>query len=97
MLRISNLTTHPLEARLKLEGQIAAEWVFELERVCRELMAKYPVVRLDFQEVTYIDSAAARMLKRLPTEKLSLINCSSLISEVLNPAPCRTSVAPPEI
>jgi anti-anti-sigma regulatory factor len=83
MLRITSLSADSTEVTLKLEGQIAAEWVIELERVCRELLVRYPVVRLDFQQVTFIDSSGARMFKRLPADRLNIVNCSTLIGEVL--------------
>ena len=87
MLRITNLSADSVEATLKLEGQIVAEWVIELDRVCRELLVRYPVVRLDFQEVTFIDPAAARMFRKLPADRLNIVNCSMLIGEVLEIAP----------
>ncbi len=82
MLRLTR-TTHPQETVLKAEGQIVAEWVGLVERECLALADGGQRVVLDLGDVTYLDSRAVRLLRALSPERVSIINCSPLVEELL--------------
>lgn len=86
MLRLTRLTQSAQrgsEIVLKAEGQIVAEWVPVLEAECRELLGTDQVVVLDLGAVSYLDTRAVGLLRRLTGGPLKLVNCSPLIEELL--------------
>ncbi len=84
MLRITEIAGSSSAVALKLEGQIIAEWVEELDRQCRTALAHYASVYIDFEEVTLVDRRGAAMLRALRGDRLRFVNCPPLISAVIN-------------
>ncbi len=70
---------------LKIEGQIASDWVEELESECLRQLQHQRTVSLDFAGVTFIDRGGITMLNRIATDNLTIINCSVLIRDLLMP------------
>jgi ABC-type transporter Mla MlaB component len=64
-LRITRKKSSRSRAMLVLEGKVAAEWVALLERECSELLRSGLAVRLDLADVTFVDRAGVRTLRRL--------------------------------
>ncbi len=83
MLRLTRTTRSPEGAVLKAEGKIVAEWVSVLEQECLELAARDHQVVLDLGEVSYLDSRAVRLIRRLTAGPVSIVNCSPLVEELL--------------
>ncbi len=83
MLRITNVDESESRATLRVEGQIVSNWVAELERETKRLLQSERRVVLDFAGVKFIGSQGAEMVKRITTENLEIINCSSLIKDLL--------------
>lgn len=71
------------EVILVLEGQIVAEWVDLLEAECLELLGSHGKVLLDLANVSYLDGRAVRLLRRLATRSVNLINCPPLVEELV--------------
>ena len=69
---------------LKVEGQLVAEWVGEMEAECSRWMASGRKVLLDLADVTLLDDRGVRMLKRIILDGVGLVNCSALINGLLN-------------
>ena len=83
MLRISKLCENPSGLRLKLEGRIVSEWVSILEEQILECLKKTQKVLLDFSELRFVDKDGVEMLRRMPSEKIEIINCPGFIEEFL--------------
>jgi hypothetical protein len=64
-LRITRKKGSRSRATLVLEGNVAAEWVALWERVCSELLRSGLAVRVYLAEVTFVDRAGVRTLRRL--------------------------------
>ena len=84
MLRITKLSQRGTDVTLKLEGRLASDWVTELETQCRHLLAEGRRVRLDFEDVTFVDARGARALNELACEELKVVNCRVLVGELLH-------------
>ena len=83
MLRITKVIDDGSRITLRLEGQLAADWVAEFETECRVALAQHARVRLDFTDVTFVDRRGASALERLACDKLDIVNCPGLIRELL--------------
>lgn len=60
-----------------------SEWVAVLEKECRAWAEKGYGVLLDFCEVSFIDSRGVEAVKALEAEGVRIINCPSLIEDLL--------------
>ena len=83
MLRISKVYENPSGVKLKLEGRIGSEWVSILEEKILECLKKNKKLLLDFSELRFVDKHGLEMLKKLPSEKIEIINCPGFIEELL--------------
>ena len=83
MLRISETTNSQDHRVLLLEGKICRQWLDELRtEIDRSVKSGDPLI-LDFSRVTYIDEEGARLINRLPEEKVEKKNCSLFIRTML--------------
>ena len=82
MLKISRSSV-PRQVTLRLAGRLAGEWVGELKRECAVMHAEHGHVVLDFADVIFVDRAGSTLVRSLLDEGISLINCSSFITEQL--------------
>ena len=84
MLRITinALLNRPIT--LRLEGQIAEQYVDELETTVATVRQDGEPVVLDFAGVSFIDSGGLRVLRSLTN--VSLINASPFVTELLKGA-----------
>ena len=82
MLYITQQAESDAGITLKVEGRIVAAWVSILKRVCLASLEDQSLV-LDFSSVTFIDSPGVQMLRQLPPARASIINCPSLIENLL--------------
>jgi hypothetical protein len=83
VLRISKVYENPSGVKLKLEGRIVSEWVSILEEKILECLKKTKKVLLDFSELRFVDKHGVEMLRRMPSEKIEIINCPGFIEELL--------------
>jgi len=83
VLRISKVYENPSGLKLKLEGRIVSEWVSILEEQILECLKKTQKVLLDFSELRFVDKDGVEMLRRMPSEKIEIINCPGFIEEFL--------------
>jgi hypothetical protein len=91
MLRISRLKSNDGAAAIKIEGKLLEPWLEEVHRLFAAERNEL-VFRLDLSDLTYADTAGARLLKRLIAEGVEIQSCSPFIAELLhwNPKPSRT-------
>ena len=83
MLRVTKIAPNPAFPTLKVEGQIVSQWAAFLAGECAEVLALATRINLDLADVSYIDSNGAEMLRRLPSDRVTLVNCTPLIEELL--------------
>ena len=88
MLRITRVVDNTSKVTLKVEGQIASDWISVLELECLPVIRDNRELILDFPGVEFIDAEGVKMLNRLksltvPPERLQIINSSPLIKDLL--------------
>ena len=54
-----------------------------LEDQCRDALRAASQVRLDLCGVTFVDPRGVELLRRLATERLTVVNCSELVYALL--------------
>jgi anti-anti-sigma factor len=89
MLRITAHSSASQAVTLRLEGQIVGRWVEELKRSCEELRANGDGgdgLVLDLVNVSFIDTDGLALLGDLAQRKISLVNASPFITELLKGA-----------
>lgn len=84
MLRITQIGESPSLATLKVEGRIVSNWVSVLEEESLRWLQEKQAVVLDFSNVSFIDRQGVEALRRLRAGAVRIINCSSLIEDLLN-------------
>jgi anti-anti-sigma regulatory factor len=83
MLRIT--TVHDSHGSgLKLEGKLLAPWTEEVRIACAELATKTTRPRLDLKELSFVDTAGAKLLENLRSEGFDLSACSPFVASVLH-------------
>ncbi|HEY8258017.1 MAG TPA: STAS domain-containing protein [Gemmatimonadales bacterium] len=83
MLRLTRTIRLPHDVVLVLEGQIVGEWVELLEAECLELLDTHRKLFLDLANVSYLDRRGVRLLGKLAARSVILINCPSLLYELV--------------
>jgi anti-anti-sigma regulatory factor len=84
VLRITTMTTNGSSFTLRLEGKIKADWVELLERECWSLISQKKSVRLDLSNVSYVDLSGVEMIRKLPIGKVTIVNASDFITDLLH-------------
>ncbi len=85
MLRITPMPTQPEQVRLKVEGIITHDTLPVLaDELHRALVRPDDRIQLDFRDVVYLDGAGLELLRRLPQDRVEIVNCTPLIRELLN-------------
>ena len=84
MLKIDQLKTTSGTTTLKLEGQIIGPWVEELRRSC-ELFFTSPgtTLTLDVAGVSFVALDGIRLLERLVSRGVAVVNSSPFLVEQL--------------
>jgi ABC-type transporter Mla MlaB component len=82
MLRITTIHDSHGPA-LKLEGKLLAPWTEEVCTACVDLAAQTTQPRLDLKDLSFVDAAGIKLLKRLQGEGFDLAACSPFVAAVL--------------
>ncbi|MEO6435053.1 MAG: STAS domain-containing protein [Tepidisphaeraceae bacterium] len=83
MLRVSTISEGDATT-IKLEGKLLAPWCEEVARACREAAAgEGKQVKLDLDEVTFIDAAGIELVRLLRRQGVAIARCSSFVAELL--------------
>jgi anti-anti-sigma regulatory factor len=83
MLRITAVAESPMLVTLKLDGRLVSDWVALLEEECLMWLRDHRTVLLDVAEVTFIDRRGVKMLRRITSDRLRIINASAFITELI--------------
>lgn len=83
MLRISVASRGPPEIVLKLEGQVAREWVSLLDQEIRRWLGQRPRVVLDLDGVQHLDHAGMDLVERWHQQGVGLRGDSLFVKTLL--------------
>jgi anti-anti-sigma regulatory factor len=83
MFRLTRVTPAPDEVVLVIEGRLYGEWVELLEDECAQLLRTTQRVLLDLASLSFVDRRGARLLRKLATDQVVLINCPPLVDELV--------------
>ena len=64
-------------------GELRGPWVDELGRVVQDALDARTAVRLDLADVSFVDRHGVVLLNRLADRDVTLVNCSSFVTELL--------------
>jgi anti-anti-sigma regulatory factor len=81
--RLTRVTPAPDEVVLVIEGRLYGEWVELLEDECAQLLRTTQRVLLDLASLSFVDRRGARLLRKLATDQVVLINCPPLVDELV--------------
>jgi len=85
MLRITVLNDDLRSTRLKLEGKLAHEWVYEADRTWKELPPRNEGAKLivDLLGVSFVDDDGRRLLTEMHKAGAELVGSGPLISPLI--------------
>ena len=89
MLRISEIESGNGWVVLKLEGSVVGPWVEELRKACETLREREKAVKLDMNDVSYVDRSGVVLLLGLRRQNVLLEGCSPFVTEELKEADVR--------
>lgn len=83
MLRISSAAESGALVRLKVEGDIAGDWVPLLEAECRRHLDARRPVELDLAHVGFVDREGVAMVQGLRARGVRVARASALVNALL--------------
>ena len=85
MLRITVLNDDSGSTRLKLEGKLAHEWVYEAEKTWKELPPanENEILIVDLLAVSFVDDDGRRLLTEMHKTGAELVGSGPLISPLI--------------
>ena len=83
MVRIQKIVECPTQTTLSVEGRIVSEWVAVLEQECGQALRETQRVQLDLAAVTFIDARGVKVLRRIATDGVVIVNCREFIDALL--------------
>jgi len=82
-LRIRKVVDGCTETTLHVEGRIVSEWVAVLEQECGQARRETRRVQLDLAAVTFVDARGVKVLRRIATDGVVIVNCREFIDALL--------------
>lgn len=73
MLKITKTGESATDVQLKLEGNVAGQWAYLLDGVCRAYLRDKKTVWLDCAQVDVVDAQGSEVLKNLPHRRVKTI------------------------
>jgi hypothetical protein len=81
VLRITEQRRGPNLTRLRLDGRVVGEWVPVLARACESVRAAGLRLELDLAGISFLDSDAVRLVKRLVRAGATVSGSSGFVRE----------------
>lgn len=69
--------------RLLIEGRLAGDYVAEFQAAAAAALERSSRLSLDLSGVTFVDAAGVRLLRQLQEGAVSVLGCSSFVSQLL--------------
>ena len=86
MLKISVISESDQGIEFELEGKLVGPWVDELRRLTHDALSQNKSVRLNLENVWFVDARGAALLRNLARRQVSQHNCSHFVSQQLREA-----------
>jgi ABC-type transporter Mla MlaB component len=86
VLRISMTNESEHGVRLALEGWLVGPWVDELRKESEQQLSQAKALRLDLENVLFIDPRGVALLRELASRQVEYMNCSTFLSQQLKEA-----------
>lgn len=83
MLKISTSHDDGAQRVLKLEGKLLADWIGELQDVCRKSRSERRDLQLDLSGLSFADVPGTIALRELIRQGISITTTSPLVGELL--------------
>lgn len=83
MLKIESVAQEDGRLALRLAGEVYGPWVGELRRLTDSALRSGARLSLDLTDVSFADLAGVALLGDLAGRDVTLLNCSSFITELL--------------
>jgi ABC-type transporter Mla MlaB component len=83
VLRISVIEAPDKAVTIRLEGQVRGPWVEELRRSCEQLLARGSRLRLDLNDVSFVDMDGVALCHGLRDRNVAILHCSPFVAEQL--------------
>jgi ABC-type transporter Mla MlaB component len=87
MLRLTPMPAQPDQIRLKVEGIINQATLPVLAEELHRAIGTADQIQLDFRDVVYLDGSGVELLRRLPPNRVEIVDCTPLIRELLSKEP----------
>ena len=84
MLKITETARNESGRTFKLEGKLLGPWVDELRNVCGQPIGRLEQVGIDLAAVTFVNAAAAKLLRELIQQGIVITRCSAFVAELLH-------------
>lgn len=68
---------------LRLEGQLAGPWVYEVRKACGKIIGEGRKLELDLTDVSFVDAAGVALLAHFRSRGVALADCSPFLKEQL--------------
>jgi hypothetical protein len=83
VLKISIIEATDQAVTIRLEGQVRGLWVEELRRACEQLLAGGSGLRLDLNDVSFVDMHGVALCRSLRDRHVAILHCSPFVAEQL--------------
>jgi hypothetical protein len=84
VLKITETLRKESAITFKLEGKVLAPWLDELRRICAQPPNGSRRISLDLAGVTFVDAAAAELMRELIRQGIAVTRCSGFVAELLH-------------
>jgi ABC-type transporter Mla MlaB component len=81
MLRISTIETTGEKVKIQIDGQLSAEWVKLLRKMCETHLEKGLQVSIDLRNVSFADRDGIAILQKLSNYNVEFFNASPFLAE----------------
>ena len=79
---ITTVSENETQVKLRVEGQLVADWSSVLRQECQTLLGQGREVVLDCSRLAFIDSRGVAVLKQLQTEGLRMAQAPPLMKDI---------------
>lgn len=92
MLKVTTTFEDDNAVTLRLDGSLVSTTLSELERLCLHYRnTENKMVSLDFSGVAFIDERGAKLVRRITSDRVAILNCSLFVKTFIEELPEETA------
>ncbi len=92
MLRVTKTFEDDSAVTLRLDGKLISTTLSDVEGLCLHYADKEnKLVALDFSGVAFIDESGAKLVRRIKSDRVAILNCSLFVKTFIDELPEETS------